>query len=348
MAAIPRTLLATSDPITLTKGFSLFPTILPTPLPLGVQYAGTFFSYDRYILGQGCNLSAGYSLFFGVAGPSFAIRQDVEGSTEARRVTLKVTVEQMAAGLVFGASAGLNLTAGARIAWKRLNFSLNLNFDLISFCFTILQTALGTGHVLTRVGDKLPSLQASYGMLDTTDDAFAKNNGVITATPSLDVPINLWSLLVLADTSTLVFGGTVTAANAALSATLSYVVVGPTIGLGLRVQIRLSAILLDDTVVPVTRFDAGASTVTAESASDLPAAPTRVGFRYAESPSFDLRLGVTAQLTLLQIFSFGASFSFSVRDALGYSRVPPLGTWNHDLRNTIGRQTVVLHEVEFA
>lgn len=349
---IANTLMANSNPLSLALGFSLFPTLFPSPVGLGRRWTGTIWSHNHKFLGIGITTEASYNVFFGIHGPSWNTSLRVAGSyglsdVSGSEILLDNGATETIAGLIIGASAGVTVSVDANIIFRRINFNFSPTIDLIQIGFTILQAVLGgNGKFLTKVANVVPSALSSWGAFDSSGATFARSGGEISVSPNFQVPINLWGLLVLADRSSGLFSGVLIAADGLLSATLSSITVGPVIGLGVRARIRLVSLTLDNVTFEQLNF-VGDRIAGRSSSTAIPAQAGQLTMNFQQQPFFDVQFGFTAQLQLFQIFNIGGTFTFSVLQALNIN-IPLGGPYSHSLGRPVGSQTAMeWREVEF-
>lgn len=344
---IPPTLVATDDPLSLCTGALALIKDVPV-LPLGLSYNGTFFQYERKVAGFDRSVSGKYSLFFGLCGPSWATTANVKGtygngSGGGTEINLQLSDTLTEAGLVFGAAAGLDFSVSMTTWVHDFNFDVNVTADAVQLLFTLAQVLLGDKALVSRVSEKLPSVESSWGAFDSTSDNWAANDGQLSVNPAFSIPFNLWSLMLIADETSAIFGGLVVASNAVLDATLSSITIGPTFGLGVDLSVKMEQVLLNNVPYPITGFD-GASSLTAQGPGAPPASISSIGFGFSQTPYFDFQLGLTAQLQLLQLLNFSASYTIDI--AAGLPQLS-FGTFSQTLEVPAGQLTLA-YDVEFA
>ena len=352
---LPATNVRTSDPLSLALGLPLFPIDgKDLVIPAAIDPSGTLLDKSVGDRIAGVDLNIGYSLFLGLAGPSWATEVEVEGVYGGydqggnALFFSKTSGDQLLAGLVFGANMGINFNVSANVGPVSLNESFTINFDLIAVAALIIGDIIGTqttfGKVSSGLTSSYPQLASSWGFFGATSGSYAQNGGSLSASAPFNFPVNLWAGLVLAAELVGDFfgvGEAITAANDAFGATGSSLMIGYTVGLGITVTPRIIGLTLDGVVFGGVAF--GGTSMTGATNSPLPESPTRVGFVFEQKNSLDVELGLATSLTILAVFTLGASISFDVTKL--FPQVG-LGTFTQQLQSPIN-QPVAIRVVEF-
>jgi hypothetical protein len=180
-------------------------------------------------------------------------------------------------------------------------------------------------------------------MIGETSKVYALSQGQIDLHCQFTVPINLWTLAVLAAAATVevpflnVASAAIIAVHEALDVTLSAIGFGPTLGLDVPVNIQIKGVTLDDVKFDKTKItdDGKWQGTKADPATVVADPPEKITFTMEHTPYLDFTIGLYAELQLVELFHVGASVSM---DVLGIFNIEPtLGTYTHTLTNTIGR-----------
>jgi uncharacterized membrane protein len=344
MTQIAKTNISTSDPLTLCNGFALFPAIGTSRA--GVSAAGnsgTLFDTNGALLFYRFSGNAGFSCFFGVCGPAYAIKMNLEGSAVNQSINLAVSNDELMAGFVMGLNVRLyfNLNVDEQQStwvwdgwdsylktyWQNLiNFSFDMTFDLIDMIFTIINLLLEEegkkNTFIQKVDTWTPSLLGTWGMFDDVANCLVSNNGKMTATPTFTVPVDITSLIPPLD-----------AFNTALKPFFSHFSMGPSIGIQVPVTVEMKKVKLD--TVEYTNLTFGNGAVSGTTTGSAPDSPAKLAVGLDHTPGFDLSVGIFAQLNLLKLFNVGASISIPLLSLLNIKVT--LGTYSNELSNTISK-----------
>src|SRR5438105_593608 len=98
MATIKPTVIGTSDPIDLCKGFYLFDGGSKRVQQLGYRTSRSLLETNPELLAWRFEMDAGFTFFAGVCGPGYAIRFEAEGETSGDEIQLNVSNDEIAAG----------------------------------------------------------------------------------------------------------------------------------------------------------------------------------------------------------------------------------------------------------
>ena len=346
---IPRTILATSDPIDICEGFALFPAM--GTVRAGVSDRKTLFNERGGGPGFDYDCSFGYSFFAGMCGPAYAVRFQAQGETDRDRIFLEVSEDELAAGFVFGCNLGISLDFQIDTAFGNVNFPLSLTIDLIEELVSLIMELLssrsrgrGQQSVLQKQDQKTDrELLGSWGIYDEASDQFGET-GKLRVDPTFSLPINLLDLI-----------PALKPVNNALGKIGGELAAGPTLGISIPIDVEAieftlhadrGGTLVDDVGLPNPRgrvyrtpeFDggrlAGIEKFGRLDTQEGGYRPSFLAAKLIHSPAFDLRLGVFAELTVAKLFSLGASFDFPLLETLGF-RIS-LGSFTNRLENAVG------------
>ncbi|MBU0970855.1 MAG: hypothetical protein KKC20_09425 [Proteobacteria bacterium] len=351
MSEIKKTLIATSDPLSICNGFALFPKLGTFRAGyIGTDMVGTIFAVDnKNILLFRLSANAKYEVIFGLCGPAYATEMEVEGSTDNGKIELTVEGDEIQAGILFGLtlSFAFNFTLDTfRSKWvwdgwhshlshswsKLLNVHFNFEIDVIEFIYECIKVALEDEKEKT-VFKKVPHISnqliASWGMYDERKNNFVSNGGEMIVTPTLNIPIDIAPML-----------EPVIALNLALKAFLSNLSFGPLIGIQMPVTVKMNSVTLDDTQYSPLAFADGKVTgnTTDSTTETKPKDPSTIKVELNHSAGFDLGLGLFLNLNLVKLFNVGFSHTWPVLSRLGIE--PNFGPYSNNLLNKIGQSTV--------
>ncbi|RYG38377.1 hypothetical protein EON81_03855, partial [bacterium] len=344
MANIPDTVLGTSDPVDLCKGFALFPGL--GTARAGIQANNTsksLFSASPQFLMWKFNANANYGIYMGICGPSYGFRYDATGSTSNGTLTLNVANDVSAGGLL----VGLNLSLGATITVQQLsinwvwdgwnshiatnwntafNVSPAIQVDLLGLIITVIlyindQKGDDKNQFLSKVNDFTPNLLGSYGFFDQKANQLANSgNGQMSFEPALLIPINLATFIPqLVDI------------NKGLAVLWGGFGFGPQFGISIPTTVTVNSFSVDSSNYSNLTWNGG--TVTATGGTEI-ASPTTLGCGVSHSPGFDVQIGAWAQFYILKLFEIGASVAIDILALLGIE--PKFGPFQNSVSSPIG------------
>jgi hypothetical protein len=382
LANIPKTVIGTSDPPDICDGFYLFANN-KRAFPLGLQTGQTLLAISPQILAWIFNASAGYNVFIGQCGPSYALRFDAQGQTSGNQITLNVSNDATQAGFFLGFSIELWVNFSIQqwtLHWVRdgwhshfssdwetiFSHTLDVKFDLInlivSFILAVLDEQGDKNTLLKQVDERLPNTTSSWGMFDSRSNQFAANNGRLDVNPGFKIPINLVPLT--EDLPPPLDAPFVI--NEVLEALWGGLQMGPQITVSIPVEVRLTNITVFATGASQTygnlKFNGGQ--VTGTTGGSPMANPKKLGVTLSETPGFDIELGVFADVYVLKIFNLSGSanlvdlasllhvevnsgpFTDTLKTPIGGSPGPPTSHGAHATRPGPGANGIAFHGPE--
>lgn len=339
--------------LNLCKGLALFP---PFPaIPLGwISKGGGDLRLNQSFNLIAARASAGgsFGLHVGLCGPSYAIQFNAEGEVENGTLTLAIEDDEAMGGIYLGAGMQANFELKAeiyRLYWywgprgewsAALNVELGVGIDVLKAAADILEAVVGIEGIFGTVVET--AVDTPLAMVGEAGDEYASKFGKIEMNCVFTVPVNLWSVIVLAAYGTVevpyinVASAAVIAIEKVLDVTLSSIGFGPTIGLSVPVGIQIRDVSLDSVKFNRKSVSSEGKWVgeLADKSSVVAAEPKEITFTMAHTAGFDLRVGLYAELQLLELFHVGASADMGI---LGLFNIQPrTGEFTHTLRNNIG------------
>jgi hypothetical protein len=279
---------------------------------------------------------------------------NVEGSTSGQKVNLTVSDDELAAGLVLGASVALNFDVSTQYyscwvskwnwwgpsiscGWKTgLDVSPSLSLDLLKLAYEALKLALGKESALKPANKpeekesvvSSPISVQSYGVSDFQSGTFADENGALKASPVFSVPINLWSVICNSNPGAKAFNETLKAARISIG-------FGPSFGLTFPVRVNMHEIYLDN--VKYGSLTVSGSTVTGTTTETPPSGASvgNINVKFSESPGIDFYIGVFASISAFEVFSLAYETGWGLLELIGVK--PALGPYYFDMASTAGK-----------
>lgn len=355
MALIPSTLLGSSNPVDICKGFALFPTIGTTRAGItsGLNNTPLLDTEPITVLTFRTTVNCGGGFFVGLCGPAYGIAFNAAGTFSNTALQLAITNDAVAAGLIFGALMNFSFTLQFEVGhlewvndgwesrlitrWETaLNAVLKFELDILGL---ILKYILGqivennkgpVSYAVQQTATALPRAVPSYSFFGTQVNALGTTQGGLTVNPSFALPINIAGLLKLIPKLGIII--------AAIEGAAFQLQLGPSITLGLPVNIQ------------VTQFSLGANAdttsltwtpggLTGPLAAPPPNNPRNLyaTVRHIPGPFFTFNLGLFFTLTLIRVISLGVtSPPIPIRNVLGLQI--DFGTYFNRLNNSIGSQ----------
>lgn len=346
MAEIPKTLIATSDPLSICNGLALFPKLGTFRSGyVGTDMANTIFNVqDQNLLLFRLSANAKYEVIAGICGPAYAVEMELEGETTDGNIELTVEGDEIQAGVLFGLTLsfvlGIQLdTMKLKWVWdgwnshfnpswsKLLDFHVNLEFDAIEFVYECIELALESGHEHTTF-KKVPHISnqliASWGMYDEQKGKFATNAGKMVATPTLNIPIDITPMI-----------EPLAALNVTLKPLFSRLSFGPLIGIQIPVTVSMKSVTVDNTKYSNLGFTGEKISGTTTGAD--PEEPTTIDVELEHTAGFDLSFGLFCNLNLVKLFNIGFSTTWPLLKAFHIE--PKLGPYSNSLSTSVGKTT---------
>jgi hypothetical protein len=335
MATIPKTELATSDPLDLCKGFAIFPQI--GAVRAGVSSGnktGSVFSKSAKIVAWRGSFSLGYRALVGVCGPSFALKFALEGRAQERELDVRVTDDAMQAGFFAGLTFELPIRASLQ-EWKPDHWytpwkghwhnigsaSVTPRVDVLGALIFVLMKVIDSA-VLQAVNNLVPGLIGSWGFIGSAPGGFAAGGGSLTARPTLNVPVNI--LPYLPDVGEV---------DQALSEVGIKLATGPNFGLQVPVVARIDSVDLDGVAFGSPQWNSRG--FTARGDADAPDDPRNLKVKVAHTPHLTFLVGWFGSVSLVKLFRLSATINLDLLSLLGIDI--KLGTYHNDLENQVGR-----------
>jgi hypothetical protein len=355
---IKKTWVGTTDPISICAGLPLFP---PFPdIGAGIHYTQddhALIDKSVQILSFRGQASVSWGVFFGLCGPGYATSMHAEGDIipKQKELALFIKNDDTIGGYAFGTNVSVGFALVAKLYklhWKGwhlkgswdavLNANLAASFDFLKVAFDVIAAALGLETLIQKVEPVKPALTSSLAMLGETEDAFAVTDGVITVHPKFLVPMNLWAIIVgLAALGELT--GVLTAPSTVILAfdklmnvTCSSIGCGPTIGMEVPVRVQIDKVKIDDTEFERTHIDKFGTWHGATDSDEFPADPKKMTVTLAHTAGFDFRVGLYAEVQILELFHAGAKIDTAILALLGIQ--PQTGEFKHDVTSDVGQE----------
>jgi hypothetical protein len=381
---INSTVIATSDPIELSKGFALNPG---HAMRLEKQFSAMpFWNSSSTILGTHVRTEARGAIDVGFAGPSYGVRMEVDGQLNDDEMYLNVNVDEMQGGILLGADFKITMSFEAKRKWIHLvkdgwhsHFETRWS-ELVDMVETmrfsglfVIISLIKAGLALQLVGADtlaafLPSL-GTNGIWDS-ESGICRNGGKLTLHPQLMGNFDLITIVayIIADGTEGIQPELIPLIEilkkiyTLMKDVGLSVSVGPTFGMDVPVDVSITKIRaigqsqtveFDDLSFQGGTFTTEEDRVTGKNPdgdADLPL--KQVGLELTHKAGLDLRVGAFAGVSFLKVFAKSKRFAFDVFSALGMPyRVDAVkNDLNCDVDNpsvsTSGGLDVVLHPPE--
>lgn len=338
--SIPATELATSDPLDLCKGLAIFPK-------LGTVRAGiasssvfhTLLSKSVTILAWRGSASLAYDLFFGICGPSFAVKFRLEGSGSGKTLDMTVSDDSMEAGMFIGASLSLPISVSLQEWWPdhwytpwrgswhdKGGFSINPRVDLLGVILYLILKALDDDSAFKKINNFLPGLIGSWGMIGHAQGGFSRDRGTMRASPSFNVPVNILPLI--PEAGEVVRG----LKDIGLS-----VATGPQFGIGVPVTLELESVELDFFPYQISQWTSDDS-FRCEGSFPVASHAALLATHFSHEPGLTFTVGWFGSLSLWKLFRISGSVSIDILGMLGIHI--DLGKHQNSLGNFVGHTSV--------
>lgn len=346
--------------LTLCSGKALWP---PFPvIPLGYQYNASSLSLlrDFNLIITRVSVSGAIGANFGMCGPSYAIQFDAEGEVEGKegeRPTLTLDIEKDET--IAGAFVGLGVNAEFKLeaqfytlhwygwwpywTWdSKLDIKLGVGIDVFKAAIDIILAVCHIKNMLI-LGAVEGAKDTPLAWIGESSDKYKAGNGVIRTDIQVSVPINLWTLLVIAAAGgsaipwVNVAAGVILGIHKVLECTLSSIGFGPTVGVSVPVLLEIYDVTVDNVKFEHSDFKEGKWVgKQADLTLQVPNNPNTISFNMAHTTSMHLTAGLYAELQLIEVFHIGTSIKVDVNDLFGVRGDYTSQYFFHTLKNTIG------------
>jgi hypothetical protein len=357
MPAVPNTLLATSNPVDICRGFALFPAV-------GTVRAGVSTSapFNRVIdIGRtevvvfAFSLGVGFQVQIGMCGPAYGIAMTVDALYDESRASIGIQRDQTAAGFFFGFSVRVEITGGLEalegIEWSgdrwasspvarwstALDIDLAFEIDLISLILSFIVGRLGedsrTGTRIDTATTVLPITGQTFSLLDTARNEINSSQGRYTVSPRIDIPINIATLVARSSAP-------LKAALKALEKTGSEIAFGPQISIIFPIDFWIAGFEIDTAQYYTNPRWEDIGVVFARTGGRVPAVPRRitVAIRHTAGARIGLAVGLFFNFTFFKVFSAGATWQIELPNLLNLNTNPRL--IENRISNNVGQRTV--------
>ena len=357
MALIPQTLLATSDPVDICRGFALFPGLgtaragISTAAP-----ANTIIDIARTeVIAFAFSLGVSFSVQLGMCGPAYGHLMQVQGAFDQFGIELLIFRDQTSAGFFFGLSLRVDVSAGFEVAegiewagdrWRSapvlrwssaLDIDLALEIDLISLLLQFIVGRLGEDSRLgTRIDTAntlLPISGQTFSILDTENDAVLEGQGRYTVSPRLDIPINVATLVAKSSPP-------LRSALKALEKTGSEIAFGPQISIIFPVDFWVAGFEVDTALYYTNPRWESDRVYIRRTGGTVPAPGSRlsVAIRHTAGSRVGLAVGLFFSFTFFKVFSAGATWQIELPNLFRLNLNPR--QVENQISNNIGQRTV--------
>ena len=339
MTQINNTLLATSQPMDLCKGFALFPKLGAVRAGISSgDSGGVLLRKHRQILALRGGFSFSYEVLLGVCGPSYAIEFNLEGTGSGKSIDMKVSGDKMQAGFFVGFTIQFPMSGNLQYwrpdhwytPWKGhwhdiASFSIRPRIDLLGLILFAIIKILGEDSTLSKVNNIVPGLIGSWGFVGNSNGGFAAGNGTMSAKPVMNIPINIIPLI-----------PEVGEVDEALSKIGLKIASGPNLGIGIPVHTSLTKVDLDGHAYEGLSWHGDGFSASGD--DDVPSTVSTMSTRLTHEPDLTFLLGWFASASLFKLFRISATINIDVLGILGLKI--KLGTYNNTLSNSVGSVSV--------
>ncbi len=339
-AVIPTTELATSDPLDLCKGLAIFPKL--GTLRAGISSSSvyhTLLDKSVTILAWRGSATLAYDLFFGICGPSFAVKFRLEGTCTGTTLDMTVSDDSMEAGMFIGACLSLPISVSLQEWWPdhwytpwrgswhdKGGFSVNPRVDLLGLILYLILRSLGDENGFKKINNFLPGLIGSWGMIGHAAGGFSRNRGTMKASPSFNVSVNILTLI--PEVEDIVRG----LKDIGLS-----IASGPQFGISVPVTLELESVNLDGVPFNISQWTDDNS-FRAKGLLPLPPYPRVLVAGFSHDPGLTFTVGWFGSLSLWKLFRISGSVSIDILGMLGIHI--NLGKHQNSLGNLVGSTRV--------
>lgn len=357
MPAIPNTLLATSNPVDICRGFALFPA-------LGTFRAGVSTSAPANrvvdisrteVVVFAFSLGVGFQVQIGLCGPAYGHSMLVNAFYDQTSIDADIQRDLTSAGFFFGFSIRVEITGGLEVVegiewagdrwlsapvsrWSSaLDIDLAFEVDLISLILGFIVGRLGddsrTGTRIDTANTVLPITGQTFSLLDTVTNEVNGGQGRFTVSPRLDIPINIATLVARSSPP-------LKAALKALEKTGSDISFGPQISIIFPIDFSVAGFEVDNALYYTNPRWRDTGVVFNRTGGAVPAQARRitVAIRHTVGARIGLAVGLFFNFTFFKVFSAGATWLIELPNLLNLNTNPRL--IENKISNNVGQRTV--------
>jgi hypothetical protein len=348
--------------LSLCSGNPLWP---PFPvIPLGFQYksSGLTLVRDFNLIFARVSLGGALGATFGMCGPSYAIKFDAEGHMSPydgnrHELTLEIEHDETMAGAWLGLGVNASVFLEAKIwtlhwagwwpygAWDtKLEVKLDVGIDVFKAAIDII---LYICKIKNMVGKAVVegAKDTPLAWVGESSDQYKAGNGVIRTDIDVSVPINCWSILVLAAHGgsaipwVNVAAGVIIGIHHVLEATLSSIGFGPTVGIRVPVTLEIKDVTVDNVKFERTNTTGGkwVGIQTGYPPLPIPDPPKNISFNMAHRTEMHVTIGLYVELQIIEFIHLGSSVKVDVNDLFGWKGDLTSPYYYHTLKSAIGR-----------
>lgn len=377
MAKIEKTLIATTDPVTIDGGIPLFPDVGESTLgfSIGTTLWDTDKTVDLPILPTTKLFTrSSITLEGGILGPCWGGRMEAEGDVTDKEMTLSVSLDEFTAGIVIGVYARFEIQFEAQHKahkfvydgwhshlesyWKSdFNVVAPIELDVIP---TLVNLALTIGGFIPGLSKIIAFVPKN--MLDNlrnTEEGIIGNGGTVKPEPGMLGQIDLINLI-----KTIGFTAVetvqpelapaveaVSKLDKIMSKLKPDIASGPVFGINFPVEISISGLCAyeeDD------NFEFGFSepkfsgvNVTATNNIGIQPQAKRVGMKFEHKTGVDLAIGWFDTFTWLKVLSKEVKWHKDVFSTLGIDVTAASTVYGYEINNEVGKKTDDTVKVNF-
>lgn len=375
MAKIEKTLIATTDPVTIGGGIPLFPDVGTSQL--GFSIGATLWDTSKTIdipIFPTIKLSTRSSITLegGILGPCWGGRMAVEGEVADGDMALTVSLDEFTAGMVIGVYARFEIQLEAQekahrvvfdywdshieTYWKEeCNVVAPIELDVLPTLFNLALTIGGLIPALSKIIAFIPK-----GLLDHMRDTrtgIVDSGGTITPEPSIIGQIDLVNLIKAIGFTTVETVQpelapaveAVSKVDKIMGKLKPNIATGPVFGISFPVEISISGLCAyaDDDRYFFDEPTFSGVEITAENTRGKAPDADRVGVTFSHRTGVDLVIGWFDAFSLLKVFSKEIKWTKDVFSTLGIDVASDSTAYNYEINNGVGKQTDTTVEVVF-
>lgn len=362
--SIPRTLVATTDPVAIRGGIPLSRDIGNLD-KFGFSKGVTLFDKEIHAGVFKVSSRAAFELEAGLAGPNHAFRMDLEGAYDPNedRLTLHVSQDEFESGMIIGAVVSGELSLQVSHQWVRhvghwyqpryerywkdaLNKLWRKDFDLLPIL----------AGIVLQIGSSIPGLNKIVAFIprDVLDGMRDHKNDIMGSGGSVTLSPHIVGVLDLVQVAEALGGTAVEVVQPELTPVVEYaeeiekveedvgptVKAGPIFGVQFPTHVQLTGLTASqgggEPVAFGTVDYVGEELRGTDPTGAFPADPDRVGVHVTHRNGIDITIGWTTKVTYKKLFNEGRSVKVNCLEEVGIDPTADSTEFTYRVDNRVG------------
>ncbi|MBR9982126.1 MAG: hypothetical protein KFF50_13945, partial [Desulfatitalea sp.] len=255
--------------LSLCKGVALIPPIPDIPAGFQTSPSRQLAGNHKFSKLHAVRATAEFAVgvHAGLCGPGYAIGFTAEGAVDGDTLTLTIEDDEAMAGAFLGAGMSVEIMLGCEFykfythhhvphfGWRTgPHVELSASVDALKAAVDLIAAVLQVEDLIPQACVEVAGEAAGtpLAMIGESTDEYALRDGELQLDCKFSIPINLWTIIVVAAVATVeipyidIASAAVIAIHEALDVTLSGIGFGPTIGVDVPVMLSIADVTIDN------------------------------------------------------------------------------------------------------